>query len=359
MIDDYKASCTEPQVVVNVIQKYAEQRGRMRLMPGAKPQDEQYIRGLLLSTGEDFVYGVESILGRTIVIDVDDTKSKKSAYACWKKRDQYAAFLPHLIRLVISRPAWKKDFRAFVERAAEMFQRQTGSMPNGVRIAANWALNAWGFSRFLDALGHLGVLDKAGVEAMHRQYQRIVAGHLRDQRKSITSESPAMIMFGVLGEKLTRGSVYIEGLGQRQGNRGTLVGKVKLGIVYLFPNATMGLLVSHFRQLGQRIPFSPKTLRDALAKEGLIEKDHDRWTTQVRVTGGNRQQGWGFSRKLFEEKCGLEAAESSGHTLKSKLQTIPQATKGTGVRREKRNGRKKSNAGRGQSVRNTPRMLHS
>jgi hypothetical protein len=309
VIDDYKTSVIEPQSAIKLIQKYADERGRLRLKPNAERQGERYIRGLLLSTGEDFISSVESILGRTIVIEVEKKKDEEAGRACWANRHDYATFLPYLIQLTISDPDWRDEFQTFVESAAEKFKKETLSLSNGLRISGNWALNAWGFRQFLKTLADLKVLNKDGITAMQKEYLKGVTEHLREQSNIITNQSPAMVMFEVLGEKLATGAVSIDDLSQIQGRRGRLVGKAKLETVYIFPNATMELLASHFRQLGQRIPFTAKTLRDALADEELIQKGEKRWTSQVRVSGGNRQQGWQFARKVFEERCGLEQVD--------------------------------------------------
>jgi hypothetical protein len=308
VIDDYKASVIEPQSAIKLIQKYADERGRLRLKPNAERQGERYIRGLLLSTGEDFISNVESILGRSLVLDVEKDKNEEAGRACWANRHEYATFLPYLIQLTIASPDWRDEFRASVEAAAEKFKKETLSLSNGLRISGNWALNAWGFEQFLKTVFDLGVLNKDGITAMQKEYMKGVTEHLREQSNTIVNQSPAVVMFEVLGEKLATGAISIDGLPQVQGRKGRLVGKVKLETVYLFPNATMELLASHFRQLGQRIPFTAKTLRDALADGGYIQKGEKRWTAQVRVSG-ERQQGWEFSRKTFEDRCGIEQVD--------------------------------------------------
>ena len=92
---------------------------------------------------------------------------------------------------------------------------------------------------------------------MMNDYKKVVVEHLREQSRVIVNQSPVMVMFEVLGEKLATGAVSIEGLPQVQGRRGKLVGKLKAESVYVFRTVLMELLTSHFRALGQRTPFTP------------------------------------------------------------------------------------------------------
>jgi hypothetical protein len=70
-VDDYKARVAELHAVTRILQNHADGHGRARLRSNARISEPRYIRGLLLSTGEDFVSDVESITGRTILLRVE------------------------------------------------------------------------------------------------------------------------------------------------------------------------------------------------------------------------------------------------------------------------------------------------
>lgn len=230
-----------------------------------------------------------------------------------ENRHDYAIFLPYLIQRVISRPRWREELSTFVTEGIEELRMETAGFPNGLRISANWALNWWGFQQFVNTLIDLGATDEEAGKAMKSKYRAIVSEHLKQQASAIANDSPASIMFEVLGERLSAGAIRVEGLDrQPSGTRGKLVGKLRkeLDTVHIFPNTALEIIASHFRTVGQRMPFTERGMRDSLVEEGLIEKsDAQRYTTQIRLQGGGRRQAWSFSRKTFEDRCGPDWGE--------------------------------------------------
>jgi hypothetical protein len=150
LIDDLKASVVAPETVVRTLQNYVDGHGRARMKSNAKLQKQFYIRGLLLSTGEDFVDNIESINGRTIVINVEPEKNTESGNRCLENRHLYRSFMPRLIQSVISDTAWKSNFQTLVNAKVADFHALTRDLPNGLRISSNWALNYSGFLFFVN-----------------------------------------------------------------------------------------------------------------------------------------------------------------------------------------------------------------
>jgi len=132
LIDDLKASVVAPETVIRTLQNYVDGHGRARLKSNTNMQKQFHIRGLLLSTGEDFVDNIESITGRTIVINVEPEKNTEAGRRCLENRHLYRSFMPELIQTVISDPAWKSNFKAQVNAKVADFHAltriyQTGS----------------------------------------------------------------------------------------------------------------------------------------------------------------------------------------------------------------------------------------
>lgn len=306
LVDDYKASVTDPQTVIRILQNHADGHGRGRLKSNARVSESRYIRGLLLSTGEDFVSDVESVSGRTILLPVEPDKNLQAGARCWQNRSVYGMFLPGLIQMVISNRDWKSIIRQFVDEKIELLASDTQGLSNGLRIAANWSLNWLGFELFLDYLHSLDVINDAQKEHMASEYEQIARGHLRMQASEMQNESPVNVMFRILGQKLSTGSISISGLHQGSSDRGKAVGIAKdaENLVQLYPDILLETLSSHFKAVGQRMPFTKNALRDALAQEGLIEKaSNGRWTKQIRGSAGRRFQVWEFETSRFKACC--------------------------------------------------------
>ncbi len=308
LLDDFKAAFVPQETIVRVLQGYADGHGRLRLKSNSHLQDCRYIRGLLLSTGEDFVSDVESFTGRTICLQVEPEKNEEGGKRCWEMRHAYPMFLPGLIQMVLSRPGWKEWFKTFVDKKIVELAEETRGLSNGLRIASNWALNALGFHLFLSYLAKLGVINRNERRRMEREYDAIVRSHLRDQANKLQNESPAEVFFRIMGQKMASGSASITGLnGAESKPRGRSFGLVKGPSVMVLPDVTMEVLSAHFRGVGQRMPFTKNSLRNALAQAGLIARPKEgRWARQVRVEDGRRIQAWDFDLQEFKTRIAVE-----------------------------------------------------
>jgi hypothetical protein len=305
LIDDYKAGLVPSHTVVRIFQNYSGSHGRSRLNPNSTAQKAPFIRGLLLSTGEDFVTGVESVTGRTIRIKVEPEKNIKAGDRCKKYSGLYRMFTPGLIHSVISEADWKGRAKALVDEKTESIHKETQDLSNGLRIASNWSLNALGLEFFTEYLVQLGVIDKERKKKMAGEYMEIVHKHLTDQRATLLGESPVEVFFQVIGQKIEAGNIFIRGLNPKQ-TKGRVIGEVKDQSVLVFPDIALELLSGHFRAVDQRLPFGRNSLRDALVQEGLIRGPKaGRWSKQFRGEDRERHNGWDFEREAFKKRIAI------------------------------------------------------
>lgn len=308
LVDDYKASTTEHQTAIRVLQSHADGHGRGRLTSNSRIKEPKSIRGLLLSTGEDFVSDVESVSGRTILLQIDPEKNVQAGDRCRQDSECYRMFLPGLISMVISKKDWKLLLRQFVEEKTQLLSADTQGLSNGLRVASNWALNWLGFELFLDYLLCLGVINTDKKATMTIEYEALVKIQLQRQIIQIKSESPVDVMFRILGQKLSGGTISIPGLYGEALDRGKIVGIAKLSEngVYVYPDILMEIIAGHFRATGQKLPFPKNSLRDALARNGLIGKsENGRWTRQIRTEESRRSNMWFFAADDFKTRCAM------------------------------------------------------
>jgi len=304
-IDDYKAVSVDQKQAVGVIQRYVEETGRIRLKPNLAVQDSKHIRGLILSTGEDFIENTASVTGRTIILKMDGLKNTSAGKNCWENKEQYKCFLPWLIYHVISDPRWREECKEFVEAATNRFIKFIPEISNGLRIAGNWALNAWGFEIFLRTFRNLGLLTAEQKKQMHDEYNKIVEEHLDGYASELLSQNPTEQFFNILAQKLIFGEISIKGLKIKGAKKAGLeIGRPTENNtrISLYTDRTMSTIIKHFRSLAQKVPFTQRALRDALVNEKLIIKPATkRIAKQVRGPEGKRFQCWEFKIEAFIE----------------------------------------------------------
>jgi len=304
LIDDLKNSVVSSETVIRTLQNYVDGHGRARLGSNANLQKQFYIRGLLLSTGEDFIDDMESVNGRTILINVEPEKNTDAGNHCLKNRELYRCFIPSMIQLVISEPDWKNKLKDLINKKVDEFHVLTKELPNGLRISLNWALNYAGFSFFVSAIEKYGIVDRAKAELMLAEYCQIAENYIRNQANELIQKNPVATMFRILQQKMQANQVSILNLNGTSG-KGKVVGTAHgKGVVHLYPDLIMEILHFHFHKM----PFSKKTLTQALARQGLIsQSENGRWTRQVREKDDKqiRSNVWEIELKLFMENCDL------------------------------------------------------
>jgi hypothetical protein len=325
LVDDFKSSIVDPKVVIRIFQGYSEGHGRARLSTTSKLKNPPHVRGLLLSTGEDFVHDVESITGRTILIYVNPEKDTKIGKLCWEKRNLYSMILPKFIQTIIKTENWTDHYIDLVQKNTGEFVEIIPDVANGLRIASNWALNSMGFQLFTYFLKEINIITKEKQIDMQNEYMKIAREHLTEHVEKIKSENPVEILFRLLSQKFQIQAVRlldhlpqipkqpiqpnITLLSNIPGStKGKIIGilKVQKQKVYIFPDSAIELLSSYFRITGQKMPLSRNSLSKSLIERKLIPpSQNNRITKQVRGLGGKRFQAWEFDATLFNDLCEL------------------------------------------------------
>jgi hypothetical protein len=213
--------------------------------------------------------------------------------------------IPGLLQWLLSQDGWLADFENRVGQTIERLRKSVSELSNGMRVASNWALNAFGFELFIRFLRYLSVIDDQRSQDLLNEYREIVADHITAQADRLILKDPVEIFFQILSQKFAVNAVRASGLPNQ--NSGRLIGKVRDNgnIVCLFPDPTLEVIYSHFRSVGKRLPFTKENLRVALSRENLlIRSGLDRVTHQVRMNG-SRLQAWQFDANQLKSRCGL------------------------------------------------------
>jgi hypothetical protein len=306
-IDDFKTAIVDSYKIIRIIQNSANSQGRARLSSGAgyKLAPMRGVRGLILSTGEDFISDVESVVGRTLLINVEPDQNQQAGAFCWRRRDEYRMLIPGLLQWLLSQDDWFGDFEDRVTQTIERLRESVSDLSNGTRVASNWALNAFGFELFVRFSRHLGITDDQRSQDLLNEYQEIMADHITAHADRLMLQDPVEVFFQVMSQKFAIGAVQVKDLSDQ--NSGRLIGKIRDNgnIVCLFPDPTLEVIYGHFRSVGKRLPFTKENLRDGLDRENLIIRSGPgRVTHQIRMNG-SRLQAWQFDANQFKTRCGM------------------------------------------------------
>jgi len=306
-IDDFKTAIVDSNKIIRIIQNSANSQGRARLSSGAgyRLTPMRGVRGLILSTGEDFISDVESVVGRTLLINVEPDQNQEAGAICWRRRGEYRMLIPGLLQWLLSQDDWFGDFEDRVAETIEGLRESVSDLSNGTRVTSNWALNAFGFELFVRFSRHLGITDDQRSQDLLNEYQEIMADHITAHADRLMLQDPVEVFFQVLSQKIAIGAVQVKDLSDQ--NSGRLIGKIRDNgnIACLFPDPTLEVIYKHFRSVGKRLPFTKENLRDALDRENLIIRSGPgRVTHQIRMNG-SRLQAWQFDANQFKSRCGL------------------------------------------------------
>jgi hypothetical protein len=210
VVDDYKREGIKHSNCVMILQSYADRTGRSRLRSDATMNTTRPIRGLLVSTGEDFPESNASGRGRAVVIRVSNPERDYDRVArclehCHLYRGWTAAFIASVIRNDLA-----KRFKTRVEHWQRVYLGRITGRTNDARIAANHACMAAAFELFAEFMGD--VWDGAN-EAARAFAEVYVAGLVVEAAGAVEEETPARLFLSVLAEQIAYGRVRIKGIG--------------------------------------------------------------------------------------------------------------------------------------------------
>ncbi len=347
-LDDYKNDIVSRKDGIRIFQQLADKQGRGRLNSSLKAQKKMYIRGLLLSNGENFVANVESVTGRTIVLEIDSTPNRTAGEACRKMQDLYKGFFPRFVGWMISKQTWKEGFEDRLNQKIECFSSSVMGISNGLRISTSWGMNAVAFGYFCDFAVHIGVIDQTRHAELMAEYNSIVEEHLKAHEAVLKAQNPADLCFSILARLLATRTVVIDGLFTTAPNAGSDDGKKNIekdkqpadekkdGIigsekttdelssdeevctvgrekvigkllsdkekVYIFSDLLIYRLNRHSNEMNQPVRFDKESLRASFIKDTLINQHNGRYSQQVRYNNV-RLQAWQFDLDKFKERC--------------------------------------------------------
>jgi len=321
LVDDYKAKnlSGRTEQVTQILQAYADGRGRGRLNSDASVKQTYVIRGNLLVTGEDLPDYESSNLARMIVIHTTSReKDTRRGRACLKHQVNYRGITPAFLHFVISQPGWFENLIARIDAATDHFHQDIEEASNGLRIARNYALNQVGFNLFAEFLCEVGTITAPHRDAMIAEHGEILLKSLDEHVQRVVDEQADNVFLSVLADLVKSGRAMLHAPNQKVGggyserdaqphDLRNVIGFLKPNDphAYVYPKLAVGEVQKSLRDTGGMLGFSVKAIGKQLAAEGfLVDPDELRSTTTVRHDG-KVHRIW----KIRKRDLGLEAPE--------------------------------------------------
>jgi hypothetical protein len=314
LVDDYKpVMVSNAGYVVQFIQTYADLSGRSRLTSEIKSRRDYYIRGSLLTTGEDMPSGHASVLARSLIVPVEaDQADTERGRRCLQVCKYYPGVTACYIRYLLQREHLGKRTQRRLADYHELFLRDVQREENSVRIARNLALNLIGFWRFTRFLA--GVSRSFHVDKMVDEHFRILV-KLRDRMFSLVrQEQPAQVFLQTLADGLASDKFLLQSSVVTVSVKGRTFVGADLSpddeFVYIFPREAVALVRFEQTRLGRHFDWSPHALTRALVDCGALERQRhsNDMGTRIRLFGEMRRV-W----KIRKKSLGLAISKKTGH----------------------------------------------
>ena len=292
-VDDYKRDGIKHSNCVMLMQSYADRTGRSRLRSDATMNTTKPIRGLLVSTGEDFPESNASGRGRAVVIRVSNPRRDYDRVArCLEQRRFYRGWTAAFIANVI-RDGLAERFKARVNHWKRRYLERVEGRTNDTRIATNHACLAAAFELFADFMSDVWDGADDAARAFADEY---IAALVVEAAGAVEDETPARTFLDTLRELIIYNRIRIDGIGpwidrSDRGEVDRIVGRLDNRstplpcglnqdsderVIQLSIPLAMKAVQEQLRGQGrQQLQISERTLLDQLASLGyLLDSDN-------------------------------------------------------------------------------------
>ena len=284
VVDDFKPRYVRLDEITRLVQNYSDGQGRSRMNRDASLKTTKYIRGALLTTGEDVPEHEASVIARMLIVRMSRFDGKNERLA---RATELSATLPTVMGSYIS---WLMqngavDLESLVMQKRDHFLAALSAqnITNAGRIATNAAQNWTAFHYFTKWAQTFAGWTAAQAETALAEHEDIIMALCNDMAQRIGEEKASTTFIEAIRAMIASGEAVIidrlkpeaDASGDRLINKDEPIGKVLLGWqdnegIYMQPNTVYHAVEKWYRQVGQSIGFSAKAMFDQLEADGLI-----------------------------------------------------------------------------------------
>lgn len=287
-----------------VLQSYADSRGRGRLTRTSESMRTYFIRGELLISAEDTPQGEASTLARAITVTVKSRGDLDKGKRVRVRQRKYSAITARYISWVMTQDM--EILQSEYDQLVDTFLVGIEGETNDLRIAQNCAQNAMGFRSLMQYFLSADVIDEAEKT---RLVELHLAGlmELRDEIVHTVKDEKASNQFlSLLGSMIRNdearldGYVVADGLLSTSDRYAPVVGMQKDSRdahVFIFPKKAYEAIQAAYPN--HRLGHSVAAIGKQLKQDGLIRSRDNRLQTQVRYKRG-REYCWVLKRSALD-----------------------------------------------------------
>lgn len=317
LVDDYKPRIVRSADITNIIQNYSESRGRGRLNRDATIQATKWIRGALITTGEDIPENEASVISRMLILRLTRPVGTNEALALAQREAH------HLNAVMSAYTSWLAQTMPGTEGQVEIWlteqrDRFIGLCPTGTtnpgRLASNVAQNRLAFWTMGRWLVSVGAWAEAELEARMAEYDEHAQTLVGEMAERIAKEKASSSYLTAIRALVDSGEMALLDR-DREGSVQPFLGWRDSEWVYLLPDVAYQAAEKWFRAMGGSLGFSRRAVEDQLLDDGLLEYDPEksyRRTTKVIRVGPGLQKTVRVLKmyaSAFEEESGIEMQE--------------------------------------------------
>ena len=289
LVDDYKPRIVRSADITNIIQNYSESRGRGRLNRDATIQATKWIRGALITTGEDIPENEASVISRMLILRLTRPAGTNDALALAQTQSRHLNAVMHAYTtwLAQTMPGTDGQVEAWLTEQRDRFIAlcPTGTTNPG-RLASNVAQNRlafWTMGRWLVSVGAWAEAELGERMAEYDEHAQALVGEMAER---IAKEKASSSYLTAIRALLDSGEMALLDR-DREGSVQPFLGWKDDEWVYLLPDVAYQAAEKWFRAMGGSLGFSRRAVEDQLLDDGLLEVGGDmtrrRTTVTVRV----------------------------------------------------------------------------
>lgn len=310
VVDDFKPRIVKLEDITRLIQGYSDGHGRGRLNRNATLQTTKYVRGVLLTTGEDVPENEASIIARSLILKMSrwDGRNDHLASAAELSRalpDVMSSFIEWLLR------DEQRELETLLTTKRDKFLMALAGqgITNAGRIATNAAQNWLAFKYFTDWLGAYDLWSAAQIADARAEHDEILAALCGQMAQRVQAEKSSVTFVEAVQAMLASGEAVIierqtaarDVSGDFRLNTDVPPGKTLLGWkddagVYMHAETAFHEIERWYRQIGKSIGQNANSLWDQLRADGFIIE-----RSIPLKTGQGQHRVIHFSRDILEQ----------------------------------------------------------
>jgi hypothetical protein len=323
LVDDYKPRYVKTSEFTQLIQNYSESRGRGRLNRDSSIQDTKWIRGALITTGEDIPESESSVISRMLILRLSRPVGANEPLTHAQRLS------PHLNAVMHAYTTWLAAIMPGTEAQVDRWLTEwrdhyiaicPRSATNPGRIASNLAQNRFAFHTMGQFLIEQGAWTAAEYEARMAEYDAIAEALVLEMAERVGKEKASNSYLTAIRALIESGEMPLLGRSADGPENGAaFLGWRDDEWIYLLPDVAYQAAERWHRAMGGSLGFTRRAIEEQLVDDGALdvssESGRARTTITIRVGKMNNR----IVRVLKMFPSALEFANDSGEAAQEEL----------------------------------------